>query len=70
MRKLLGVTALFAFLAAYVVIIVSLGSRMAYAHWALQLVFYVVAGVAWALPLKPLMRWMHAKDSSLPPNDI
>ena len=27
-------------------------------HWALQAMFYVVAGTAWILPLKPLLLWM------------
>ena len=27
--------------------------------WPVHLVYYLVAGIAWILPLKPLVRWMH-----------
>jgi hypothetical protein len=26
--------------------------------WPIEALFYVVAGTAWILPLKPLLRWM------------
>ncbi len=28
-------------------------------HWATDLVFYIVAGTAWAFPLKPVFIWMN-----------
>ncbi|MEO1657671.1 MAG: DUF2842 domain-containing protein [Pseudomonadota bacterium] len=28
-------------------------------HWASDLVFYIVAGTAWAFPLKPVFIWMN-----------
>lgn len=27
-------------------------------HWMAQALFYLVAGTAWILPLKPLLLWM------------
>lgn len=27
-------------------------------HWIAQALFYLVAGTAWILPLKPLLMWM------------
>ena len=26
--------------------------------WPIEAIFYVIAGVAWIAPLKPLLRWM------------
>lgn len=31
-------------------------------HWAAQLAFFAVAGVAWALPLRGLLRWINRPD--------
>jgi hypothetical protein len=28
-------------------------------HWAIQLLYYGVAGTAWGVPLFPLIRWMN-----------
>lgn len=29
-------------------------------HWIAQALFYLVAGIAWILPLKPLLLWMES----------
>jgi hypothetical protein len=26
--------------------------------WPVQAIFYLIAGIVWILPLKPLLRWM------------
>ena len=61
-RKLIGVLALGVYLIAYVTVASWLGARMALANDWLQLVFYVVAGIIWVLPLKPLFGWMNRPD--------
>ena len=70
MRKLVGMLALLIFLAIYVIAAMLIGVRLTDSHWLLQLLFYLLAGICWALPLRPLMRWMHAKDEPLPSSDI
>ncbi|MBB36850.1 MAG: hypothetical protein CME88_06120 [Hirschia sp.] len=70
MRKLFGMFILLTFLAIYILAVVSLGARIAESHWAINLVFYSIAGVAWAFPLKPLMLWMHANDKPLPSSEL
>ena len=70
MRKLTGMVLLLAFLGAYIVIAIKIGEQLTDSHWLAQLVFYLIAGIGWALPLRPLMRWMHAKDKPLPSSDI
>ncbi len=28
-------------------------------HWAFSLIFFIIFGVAWAFPMKPVMAWMN-----------
>lgn len=58
LRKLIGLFAILAFLAAYVVAAIWVGERLP-GHWAVQVLFYGVAGTAWWIPLMPLFRWMN-----------
>jgi len=59
-RKALGCFALLAYLGAYCVIAASLGATLVqtFPSWA-QLIYFVIAGVAWVVPLKPLFSWMN-----------
>ena len=46
-------------LAAWVIGAATLGTMLATGpKWA-QLIFFVVAGIGWAFPLKPLFGWMN-----------
>jgi hypothetical protein len=40
------------------VIVVTIAGRIGAIAWPLQALFYLVAGLVWILPLKPLLRWM------------
>ena len=57
-RKFIGLFAVLAFLAAYVVA-VSLIANHVPKHWAAQLVFFLVAGIGWGVPIFPLISWMN-----------
>ena len=46
---------------AWCVAVVTAFSLVDDAHWALQALFFLVAGTIWVLPLKPLLRWMQAR---------
>lgn len=61
-RKLLGMLTLILGLFAYIALIVTVATTWLPDHWALQLAFYAVAGVAWAVPMKPFMAWMNQGD--------
>ena len=39
------------------------GDRIASEHWAWKVLYFPIVGFSWVLPLKPLLRWMHAKDA-------
>ena len=46
------------------------GDRIAYEHWIWKLLYFPIVGVAWILPLKPLLKWMHAKDGPSESPDV
>ena len=56
-RKFIGMIAILAFCAAYVVAAVSIGAYLP-DHWAARLAFYGVVGIVWGFPLFPLIKWM------------
>jgi hypothetical protein len=58
-RKLIGTIVLLAFLAAYALVIASIGAgRITTATPLAQLAFFLVAGLAWVVPAGLLIRWM------------
>ena len=59
-RTLIGTFAIIAWLAFYVWGVLELVGDMARWPFVLQMLFYLVAGLAWIIPLKPLLRWMES----------
>ena len=57
-RKPAGIFAILALIAIWAAIIASLSTAVGRWPVLLQTIFYLVAGIAWILPLKPLLRWM------------
>ncbi len=55
-RRLIAAFGAVAFLAFYVWAVIAIGDRLPESVWV-DLVFYAVAGIAWGLPLIPLMNW-------------
>ncbi len=46
---------------AYVAAVLAIADRLGGVNWAVQLVFFVVAGVAWVVPARWLMLWTARK---------
>lgn len=59
-RKPVGALAIIALIVVWAVLVTSLSSVIGSWHWTGQLVFYVVTGVVWILPLKPMLVWMES----------
>lgn len=64
-RKPAGIFFILGLIVIWAVLVASLAGRVG--NWPIlaQAAFYLVAGIAWILPLKPLLRWMetgHFKD--------
>jgi hypothetical protein len=61
-RKLIGLAVILAWLSSYALAIMSLAVRILPETGWINLAFYVVAGFAWILPLRPLLFWMERPD--------
>ena len=60
-RKLIGGLAIMAFLGVYVAVATTLFEFLP-DNRAIQLIYFAVVGMAWGLPLMPLMSWMGKAD--------
>jgi len=56
-KKIVGSIAMLAFLAVYAFAAILIADLIP-DHPALDLIYFVVAGLAWVLPIIPLMAWM------------
>lgn len=58
-RTGVGMALILGWIAAWSIAAVSIGALIADVPIALLLTYYGLAGLAWILPLRPLIRWMH-----------
>lgn len=62
-RKLIGTVAILIFVCVYALVAMALAQgRITEASKPVQAIAYVALGLAWVLPLLPLIRWMERKD--------
>jgi hypothetical protein len=59
-RKPAGMLLILAIIVVWAALVASLSGVVGGWSWPAQLVFYVVAGMVWIAPLKPLLRWMES----------
>ena len=57
-RKLAGISAILALIAIWALLIASHAQVVGGWPVLVQAIFYLVAGMIWIAPLKPLLRWM------------
>ena len=57
-RKPAGIFAIIGLIIVWAALIASLAADVGKWPILLQTIFYLVAGIAWVLPLKPLLKWM------------
>lgn len=57
-RKPAGMLIILTLIVVWCVAIVSASAIVGGWPWWLQLPFYLIAGIVWILPLKPLLLWM------------
>jgi hypothetical protein len=57
-RKPVGVLAILLLIAIWAVLVASLSALVGTWPILAQSVFYLVAGIAWIFPLRPLLSWM------------
>jgi hypothetical protein len=63
LKKFIGTLVMVVFVILYALIVMAIAPRIVGPGTSkfLELTFYLVAGLAWALPLMPLIRWMEKK---------
>lgn len=57
-RQPFGIFLILAWIGIWCVIVASASVWIAPLHSAVHIIYYLVAGIVWILPLKPLLRWM------------
>ncbi|MEM9809657.1 MAG: DUF2842 domain-containing protein [Pseudomonadota bacterium] len=57
-KKLIAVLAIMPALTLYMGLVLFVADWIP-DHWALDLLFYMVAGTIWAFPLKPVFAWIN-----------
>ncbi len=63
-RKFIGAVVMLVFVIAYALVVMVIAQgRVHDAARPIQTVFYLVAGMAWILPLMPLIKWMERPDA-------
>ena len=58
-RKPVGILGLLAYLALYALLVSSFADSISALPGPLPFIIYLVAGLAWLLPLRPLFLWMN-----------
>jgi len=56
-RKPAAIGAILAIIAIWALLVISLAAIVGSWPVLVQAIFYLITGVAWILPLKPLLRW-------------
>jgi hypothetical protein len=67
LRILFGTLFLILGLSLYALLVMAVATRLLPDHWAAQMVFYAVAGVAWIFPAARLTGWMQRVKPFRPP---
>lgn len=57
-RKPFGIFVILALITLWAVIVASIAPLISRGHWSLQALAYLILGIVWITPLKPLLRWM------------
>lgn len=61
-RKPFGMFVILGLIALLAVVVGSLSAWIGQLHIILQTLVYLVAGIVWIAPLKPLLRWMETGE--------
>lgn len=59
-KKTVGIFLIIAIIIVWAIAVASLSTMVGKWHMLAQALFYLVAGLVWILPLKPLLRWMES----------
>ena len=57
-RKPVGALAILGLIIVWVAMVASLSGFVGGWHWVFQLLFYLVTGIVWIVPMGPVLKWM------------
>lgn len=57
-RKPAGILLILLLVAGWSVLVVTVAEIIGSTPWPILAIYYLIAGIAWILPLKPLLRWV------------
>jgi hypothetical protein len=57
-RQPAGISAILLWISFWCVAVASAATLIAELPWPVHAIYYLVAGIVWILPLKPLLAWM------------
>ena len=66
-RKLLGIAAILLLILLWAALVASFASTVGQWPVLVQAAFYLIMGIAWIIPLKPLVRWIETGRFKAPP---
>jgi hypothetical protein len=69
-RKPAGMVAIMTIIAVWAFLVASLSGYIGQLHILVQAVIYLIAGIIWILPLRPLLIWMETGSFKAPPEVI
>jgi membrane protein implicated in regulation of membrane protease activity len=70
LRKLVGALVILLWVLVYVAVAAAIGDRLKNSPWWAQLIYFPLAGLLWIVPLRPLLKWLHAKDGPSQSPDV
>lgn len=59
-RRILASVGVLVFLAVWIIAAATIGTYLATAPKWLSLLFFIIAGIGWVFPLRPLFKWMNS----------
>ena len=65
-RKPVGILAILALIALWCVLVVTIVGWISGLHVLLQILIYLVTGIIWIVPMRPLMIWMETGRFTVP----
>ncbi|PPD16567.1 MAG: hypothetical protein CTY25_01085 [Methylobacterium sp.] len=65
LKKFIGTVIMVVFVIVYALVVMAIAPGIVGAGTSklVELLFYLIAGLAWAVPLMPLIRWMEKKPA-------
>lgn len=65
-RRMIGLLVVLLYIVLYLIVAGQIGNFFVNKPPIVNIAFFIVAGIIWIFPLKPLFNWMRAKPEEVP----